>query len=155
MQRHPLSDGILYSTWKDIPKSRNWSWLKFTPREFASRRDGEFYWHPRTFNAIQTAREIFGQPLTINSAHRSWLHNAAIGGAPRSAHLHIALDVSTHGYSRMEVYQALVAAGFKSFGYYVNFIHTDLRPGRRWFGSPQAKKLWQPLFDMEQPEIRL
>lgn len=153
--RHPLSDGILYSKWRDIFGAHVWRWKNFTPREFASKRDGEFYWHPRTFDAIQRARDSFGRPLIVNSAHRSWLRNAAIGGAPRSAHLFIAIDVSTIGYSRADVYQALVSAGFESFGFYVNFIHADLRPGRRWHGSVEAKRIWKPIFDMQPPEISL
>lgn len=150
---HPLSDGILFSD-TNI-SGLNWKWKNFTPAEFSSKNNGEFYWHTRTFDAIQKARETIGKPLVINSAHRDWLHNAAIGGAPRSAHLYIALDVSTRGHSRGEVYHALLDAGFTSFGFYRHFIHVDLRPGRRWYGSIEARRIWEPILNMETPELQL
>ena len=146
-QAHPLSAGILFSHYREMPLD-GWEkrWPNFKPYEFASHVDHEAYYHPPTFDAIQKARNIIGKPIQINSAHRSWLRNLAIGGAPLSAHLYIALDVSTKGHNRLTVYKALKKAGFKSFGFYLNFIHADLRPdNRRWYGGAQAKALWQPL----------
>lgn len=154
--RNLISDGILYSHWLDIPTD-GWSdrWPNFEPWEFASRDKGEFYYHPQTFDAIQRARDLRRAALVLNSAHRSWLHNLAIRGAPRSAHLYIALDVSTWGHNRLELYEILLKAGFTSFGFYVNFIHVDLRPGRRWFGSSAARSLWLPLLERSSDASRL
>ena len=152
LRANPLSGGVLYSHWRDI---KHWHWKNFKPSEFASKSNGEFYWHIKTFDAIQRAREILGKPVYINSAHRDWLYNIAVGGAPRSAHLFIALDISTRGHNRAEVYNALTEAGFKSFGFYKTFIHADMRPNRRWFGSVAAKAVWQPILSMGTPEIAL
>lgn len=155
MRQHPLADGVLYSTWRDIVKQWGDRWRNFEPWEFASHDNGEFYWHERTFDAIQQARDIVGRPLVINSGHRSWMRNLAIGGAPRSAHLFIALDVSLRGHNLQALYMALKAAGFKSFGFYRSFIHVDLRPGRKWYGSQEAKAMWKPILDGEFTDVRL
>lgn len=144
--QNPLADGILFSHWRDMPTA-GWTdrWPDFQPWEFASRDKGQAYYHPRTFDAIQRARNFIGAALFINSAHRSVLHNLAVRGSPRSAHLFIALDVSTRGHDRLSLFRALLKAGFRSFGFYQNFIHVDMRPGRRWFGDQLARKLWEPL----------
>lgn len=144
--RNPLADGFLAASVRDVRRLA-WRWVNFTPSEFASRGNGQIYWHERTFDAIQKAREILGFPIYINSANRDWMYNIAVGGAPRSAHLYIALDVSTRGVDRLLVFLALLIAGFKSFGFYKTFIHVDLRPGRRWFGSREAKTIWEPLLN--------
>jgi zinc D-Ala-D-Ala carboxypeptidase len=78
--------------------------------------------------------------VRINSAHRDWLHNIAIGGAPRSAHLYIAFDVPFDDPG--ELYEAAKKAGFQSFGFYETFLHMDMRPDRMWFGSEKAKEIW-------------
>ena len=147
-----VSDGILYSHWTDT-NTLNWSWRNFTRIEFACKSNGEFYWHKATFDAIQHARDMLGHPLRINSAHRHWLHNIAVRGAPRSSHLFIALDVSTRGRDRGRIYHALLKAGFTSFGFYKTFIHVDLRPGRRWYGSVEAKEIWEPILVRTIPRI--
>lgn len=152
MRRHALSDGILYSHWSDV-RSLPWVWRNFTPKELSSNGSGEFYWHKRTFDAVQRARDILGHPLYVNSAHRDWLYNIAVGGAPLSAHLFIALDISTRGQDRARIYHALLKAGFKSFGFYESFIHVDLRPGRRWYGSQTARKIWAPILARQVPRI--
>jgi len=149
---HPLSDGVLYSHWTDVLEIP-WPYRNFQPHEFASGGNGELYWHELTFKAIQLARDIIGHPLYVNSAHRDWLHNLAIGGAPRSAHLYIALDISTRDQDRARIYHALLKAGFKSFGFYETFIHVDMRPGRRWYGSARARAIWQPILTRPVPSI--
>lgn len=145
--RHPLADGVLHSHWLDVIDIE-WPWENFTPQELACNMSGQFYWHARTFNAIQLSRDLFGQPIMINSAHRSWLHNIAVGGAPGSMHKHIALDISTRGYGRTQLRRLLTAlqrGGFKGFGYYNSFIHVDLGRGRFWFSSDTAKAKWLPV----------
>lgn len=155
MQKHPLSDGILYSSWKDVKDLPQWGarWHNFEPWEFASRDTGEFYWHPRSFDAIQRARTMLGAPVVVNSAHRTWVHNIAVGGAPRSAHLWVAFDISTRKHNLATLYTVLRAAGFKSFGFYTSFIHVDLRPGRMWYGSKEAKAIWQPIVNGDYSDV--
>lgn len=151
---NPLHGGFLAAGVHDVSRLP-WRWTKFEPHEFASKGNGEIYWHEPTFDAIQRTRDILGAPININSAHRDWLHNIAVGGAPRSAHLFIALDVSTRGHDRAVLWKALRLAGFMSAGFYNTFIHCDLRRGRRWYGSLSAKKLWEPILNMQAPEIAL
>jgi uncharacterized protein YcbK (DUF882 family) len=147
-----LSDGTLYSHWSDT-NDREWPYRNFKRTEFASKDNGEFYWHQRTFDAVQRARDILAHPLRVNSGHRSWLYNIAIGGAPRSAHLFIALDISTRRYNRARIYHALKKAGFQSFGFYETFIHVDMRPWRQWYGSQEARQIWAPILARPIPEI--
>lgn len=150
---HPLSDGVLHSHWRDI-STRDWRWRNFTPRELACNKTDEFYWHERTLDALQQLRNIIGR-LVVNSAHRNWLHNVAIGGAPRSAHLWLAIDVSIIGHNLAVLYWAAKKVGFRSFGFYDRFIHLDLRPGRMWFGSITAKEQWAPIIAMKAEHIAL
>ena len=152
ISRNELSDGTLYSHWTDV-QALSWYWPNFRPDEFASKGGGEFYWHKRTFDAIQRARTVLGRPVYINSAHRDWLHNIAVGGAPLSAHLFIALDVSTRGHNPITLYRVLRACGFTSFGFYKTFVHVDLRAGRSWYGSAEARERWAPILAI--PEIDL
>ena len=151
-ESHPLDDGVLLPHYSMVERGP-WDerWPNFPPKELACRRDGSLYIHTRTNDAIQQARYWKKGPIHLNSAHRSWLNNLAAGGAPRSAHLWIALDVSTRGQDRLEIYLLLRKAGFRSFGYYETFIHADLRPGRRWFASKRAKAIWQPLLKQIEP----
>lgn len=121
-----------------------WPWANFSPDEpnLACPCCGEFWLDHDAMNQLQAARDIFGRPLRVNSGHRCWLHNARVGGAPKSQHKQIAFDVSTRGYDRRQVLEALRQAGFATFGYYVTFIHADTRQGRRWYGSERARQLW-------------
>lgn len=144
---HPLADGVMFRRYTDLPKSW-WQWENFLPHEFACRRTGEFYYHARTFESFQKSRTNLGKAHHINSGHRSRLYNTAVGGAPRSAHLLIAGDVSTRNHDRFELYLSLKLAGFRSFGFYSNFIHADHRLGRMWYGSHAAKRIWEPLLEM-------
>ena len=94
-------------------------------------------------DCLQTARDKVARPFRILSGHRCSLHNARVGGAPLSQHLTLAVDISLTGHDRAELYQALLSSGFRGFGFYNTFIHADLGPQRRWFGSWKAKDLWQ------------
>lgn len=132
---------MIYEHWSDYPKQDNWFWKNFSPRELACPCCGEYYHDIITLNYIQNARDILGSPITVNSAHRCRKHNRKVGGALNSQHLKIAIDVSIRNRDRYKVLSALKEAGFTSFGYYNTFIHTDTRPGRRWYGKG-AKKSW-------------
>jgi hypothetical protein len=135
-----------YEHWKDA--LQDWDtarWSYFWPGEhnIACPLTGNFYLDPVAFDYLQLARRIVGKIFKINSGHRSPEHNKAVGGAKESAHLKIAFDISLHGHDRFEVHEALVKAGFTSFGFYKTFIHTDTRkPARTWYGEG-AKALWE------------
>jgi zinc D-Ala-D-Ala carboxypeptidase len=145
-----IGNGNLFTSATDFLTLRiPWRWKNFTPLELSSPNSGEYYHHIATLDAIQSARDILGRPLVINSGHRDWLHNIAVRGAPRSAHLWIAVDISLIGQSPWELYRVLKAVGFSSFGLYKNFIHADLRPGRLWYGSEEAREKWTVLIEEE------
>lgn len=40
-----------------------------------------------TVTKLDKARDIFGEPIILNSAERCWAHNKAVGGSPTSSHL--------------------------------------------------------------------
>lgn len=136
---------MLYAHWSAAP----WDgarWPSFTAREVACRASGEYFHDPASFDALQRARDALGAPLRVTSGHRSAAHNAAIGGAPLSAHLAFAADVALDGRDPRALCEAARAAGFSSFGFYTTFIHLDRRrPARRWFGSHEAKERWTTL----------
>ena len=96
------------------------------------------------FDTIQRTRDYYGSSLRLNSAHRCRLHNARIGGAPQSEHKRIAFDISIVGKDKARVLFAAQSAGFKTFGFYGSFLHTDLRPGRLW-ATKEGKKVWNGL----------
>lgn len=74
--------------------------------------------------------------LAVTSAFRDPEHNARVGGAKNSQHMHgNAFDVNTAGWTE-EQRQAFVAeamrAGFSGFGNYENSMHVDTGPARVW-----------------------
>lgn len=130
---------MMYDHWSDFDGS--WRWDNFTPEELSCPCCGE-YWHcEQTLDQAQAARDEYGSSLAINSAHRCRKHNRKVGGALNSEHLRIALDISIRGKSEDNILDALKVAGFTTFGLYNSFIHTDIRPNRRWYGKG-AKAKW-------------
>lgn len=95
---------------------------------------------PRAIRKLQLVRDIVGKPLVINCAARCPLHNARVGGAPRSQHrstLNIqatAFDISLIGHDKAELIKAAKLAGFGGIGSsYYTFLHLDDREGiARW-----------------------
>ena len=117
-------------------------WPNFHPKEFASPDNGMVRYWPEFYDRLQFARTQIGKPFKINSAYRSWRYNLKVGGAPRSEHKRLALDVSLRGHNRHELHRALRLAGFKGFGFYQTFIHVDLGRKRFWYGGEFSKKAW-------------
>jgi len=96
--------------------------------------------------ALERLRVELGEPIYLNSACRSPLHNAKVGGHPRSLHLVInshwgtggccAVDVAaTDGQYRTKLI-ALALDQEWSIGVASNFIHLDQRS--RYCGLPQV-----------------
>ena len=132
---------MLYAHWSDVPVNE-WVWPNFTAKELSCSCCGE-YWHdPHSLNLLQNAREIAGRPFRINSAHRCRAHNRKVGGALVSQHLRVAFDISIRGHDPRALYDACVQAGFTTFGHYGTFLHTDRRPGRRWF-TKAGRQTWK------------
>ena len=133
----------LYRHFSEAPLDM-WPWPNFLPNEYRLSCPccGELYLDERYMDAVQKVRELLGKPVRLNSGHRCPIHNAHVGGAPLSEHKRIAFDISIIGQDRGDLVRACKDAGFSSFGGYQTFLHTDLRPGRRWFGNEKARKLW-------------
>lgn len=133
---------MLFEHYADVP-SELWRWPNFSPDEpnLACPCCGEFYLDFVSMDMLQLARNRLGQPLRINSGHRCGIHNARVGGVPLSQHKKIAFDVAVGNHEREDLFFALGAGGFTTFGFYQTFIHVDKRPGRVWFGEG-GKALW-------------
>jgi len=121
--------------------TRHWRWPNFPPDEpyLACPCCGQLCVHEPSLDMLQRARELVGRPIRLNSGHRCVIHNARVRGAPLSQHKKIAFDVSLYDHNPQRLLACLREAGFSTFGFYRTFIHTDIRPGRRWF----SKKLSQ------------
>ena len=133
----------MYDHYDDF--DQEWKWKNFTVKELSCRCCGEYFHDPESLNKIQTAREVSGRPFKINSAHRCVAYNKAIGGMPRSMHLNIAFDVSLKGHDKHELLQSMFDGGFTTFGLYASFIHTDIRPYKKWYGTTEV--LWGDIYD--------
>ena len=136
-----------------------WAWPNFSAEEFACRCGcGELWWDEAAFNGAQKVRTLLGRAVVFNSVHRCRKHNRIVGGAADSEHLKIAFDFSLRRpkvtAEEIQILQAVfVAAGFRTFGLYRNFIHVD----RRWRKTGTLSedglywivgkgKNWQPFF---------
>jgi uncharacterized protein YcbK (DUF882 family) len=105
----------------------------FSRAEFACPDCGLFIHSETLLTALERLRAHTGRPLRILSGTRCRRHNAAVGGAPNSQHLHgLAADIPA-GYAAES---AARAAGFTGVGLDRNgrVIHVDVRQGppARW-----------------------
>ena len=83
---------------------------------------------------LQKLRDLWGQPMTVNSAARCAQHNKDVGGAPRSRHLSTETIASTafdikmlDRRKRHEFMELARSVGFNGIGLYKSFIHIDVR----------------------------
>tara|TARA_R110002110_G_scaffold401408_1_gene618237 strand:+ start:686 stop:1057 length:372 start_codon:yes stop_codon:yes gene_type:complete len=123
---------VLYRHWRAIPAAI-WHWPNFAPAEIACRGTGELLVVPDALDALQRLRDAVG-PIQLNSAYRSALHNARVGGAPLSRHkFGQAFDISLRNHSKRDLLDAARTAGFTGFGLnYRAFLHVDIGPERTW-----------------------
>lgn len=128
-----MSTSAFYSHYSQVPPSV-WRWPDFTPREIASRGDGSILINSAALDRLQAARTAAGKPFIIHCGYRDELHNAAVGGAPRSMHLEgRAFDIGLDGFTKPELLAVLEQAGFTGLGLrYTTFIHADTGRKRRW-----------------------
>ncbi|QEW27820.1 YcbK family protein [Roseovarius indicus] len=112
-----------------------WPWANFSPREMASKREGELKLNTRAMDMLQQLRNQLGRPLIVVSAYRSPEHNRAVGGAKHSKHmLGEAFDIRMDNHDPIRFEEAARAVGFQGFGFYPasGFMHIDMGPRREW-----------------------
>ena len=123
---------MLFEHYSQVP-SKLWRWQSFTPKEIACRGTGEILINQDALDKLQLLRDIIKKPLFINSAYRSALHNARVGGAPRSRHkAGDAFDISLRNHNTEDLHKAALKAGFTGFGIYQTFLHVDTGRIRQW-----------------------
>jgi hypothetical protein len=126
-----------YPHFSQVPMS-DWRWKSFSPREIASKGEGEILIDDQALDKLQALRDALGKPLVLTSAYRSPAHNKRVGGAKNSRHMQgDAFDVRMENHDPHEFESAARTAGFTGFGYYPKsgFMHVDTGPARSW-GTP-------------------
>lgn len=81
-------------------------------------------------NILQKVRDHYGKPVHINSAYRTEVHNAKIGGATYSQHKYgTAADIYIDGVTPKELaaYIDTLLPSSGGIGIYSNFVHVDVR----------------------------
>ena len=110
-----------------------WPSQFFKPQELACRGTGELKINLKALSALEQARQDWGMPFVINSAYRSAIHNARIGGAVRSRHKYgDAFDLNLLNYNIDILYKHMKKYEFNGFGFYKNFLHIDMGRTRIW-----------------------
>jgi len=91
---------------------------------------------PKLLELLESIREHFDAPITINSGYRSPKHNEAIGGAKNSYHVKgMAADIVVKGVPASRVYNYLNVFHAGGLGRYKGFTHVDVRNVKaRWQG---------------------
>ncbi|MCI8283811.1 MAG: DUF882 domain-containing protein [Firmicutes bacterium] len=108
----------------------------FRVREFRC-KDGsdKILISPETVRILQSIRDYFGEPVTINSAYRTPAYNKKIGGVPKSQHVKgKACDIRVRNVPPKAV-AAYIEAKFPKtgIGLYSSFVHIDTRGYKaRW-----------------------
>jgi uncharacterized protein YcbK (DUF882 family) len=89
---------------------------------------------------LQAFRDVFNEPITINSSYRCEEHNSSVGGSKTSQHLlGKAADITIKGYTPDEVADKIELLHSENrnrtngLGRYNTFTHVDIRNNyARW-----------------------
>lgn len=105
----------------------------FSAHEFVDHESGHRFGPPAELvQVLERIRSLRPGPLTIVSGHRCCGHNAAVGGAPESRHIHgDAADIPPGRATTAEA----ASAGAVGIGSKAGWaVHVDVRPGApaRW-----------------------
>lgn len=93
---------------------------------------------------FENIRGLYGKPIRVNSAYRTPVHNASIGGARNSQHVQgKALDLEPpRGITIDQFYRDIKSRskifGIRGIGRYTTFVHVDIRDSDRlivWHGD--------------------
>ena len=104
----------------------------FSTDEFRCKHCGEIIpISPDLLDYLESIREFSGFPIIITSGYRCPDHNAAVGGAPGSAHLTgEAADFAVHSdHERFRFLEAIFLYGPIRCGVYPSWIHIDVSKG--------------------------
>ena len=105
----------------------------FSAWEFKDRSDGSLVGPPCSLLCVLEAlRAQVGKPLSIVSGYRTPAHNAEVGGAPNSRHIHGDAADIPYGYATVAQAELAGAAGIGEKDGWA--VHVDTRPGgpARW-----------------------
>jgi len=128
--------------------AETWRWPNFAIEELACKCAGRFcdgeYWHaPDFLDPLQKLRDQIGQALIVVSAHRCPQWNACVGGAPRSQHKRLAVDISLSGHDRETLRAQATRLGFNGLGLARTFLHLDRRTRSATWFYRGSEHLWQ------------
>lgn len=130
-----MTDIIRAKHWRDI-RPDEWPWPNFSPAEMACRGTGQLVVSVELMDKLEALRKALKtRPLLVTSGYRSPSHNASVGGAANSQHLHgKAVDIALANMDGAEVEGHAKMLGFTGFGRYPGkgIIHLDLGPARSW-----------------------
>src|SRR5574340_758718 len=91
---------------------------------------------PELIEVLEELREVYQQPITINSGCRCESWNKIQGGEPNSQHLlGNAADIVVRGVSPHKTYQYLDKKYQNKYGIglYLSWVHVDVRKNKaRW-----------------------
>lgn len=89
---------------------------------------------------LQSIRDHFNAPVTINSAYRTVSWNKKQGGASKSYHLAgQAFDIVAKDHTPQEVAQYAQQIDVKGIIQYNGFVHVDSRPVKYWARNDNGK----------------
>ena len=87
-------------------------------------------------DVLEDLRQVWDQPIKINSGCRCEKHNESVGGTPGSYHTKgMAADIVVCGVSPAKVYQYLTGKYPDKYGIglYINRVHVDVQKLKhRW-----------------------
>ena len=132
--------GIVEYSWKkdgNIKLSDN-----FAVREFRCKDNSDTILIDVDFvkNKLQTIREHFGKPVTINSAYRNVIYNQKVGGASGSYHVKgQAFDIVVNGVTPLEVAKYAEKLDIPGIIQYNSFVHVDSREKKYWSRNNNGK----------------
>jgi len=107
----------------------------FSKYEFKCKCCGDLVIDMQLIYGLEVLRRILGKPIIINSAYRCPKHNKAVGGVDNSQHVSgMAADIRVIGMTPDEVHR-VAKWFFVGLGLYDNFLHIDIRKGKRAFWS--------------------
>ncbi len=117
-----------------------WHWRQFSYDDIKSKGDGSIVIHTPSLDMLDVLLKEWrdrGYKTMIDSAYRDAMHNARVGGAPRSMHrFGRAFDLACRRPLQPELEALARSIGFTGIGRYNSFLHVDTGPARVWGLKP-------------------